>query len=394
MTSPQVNAPVFFETLPAGQGTRLGVVWLNQPDALNSLSLEMAQAIQAQLNAWESDPAIALVVLRGSGEKAFCAGGDLQTIYRSLPKVPTHNGWSNDYLKTFFHIEYALDHHIHNYSKPVLCWANGIVMGGGAGLMMGASHRVGTPATRFAMPETTIGLFPDVGGTWLLNRLPTGVGRFLALTGASVGVADAHALGIVNYVVPASAWTLLLHSLQKTVWSPRRADNDALLHACLTGLGRDLPDPEPGPLLRNMAALARWCSAPDWRLVSAKIAALETHSDLWLAQAARRFKKACPASVALSFEMLERGRHLSLAQVFQLEYIVALNGTARADFREGIRALLIEKTGNPAWSPAGLDEVDAALIESFFVPPWPNSQPHPLAPLEHLPPDQASGSIE
>lgn len=379
MTHTSISAPVYFETLATQSGYQIGVAWLNQPKALNGLSLDMAQALQAQLNAWEADPTIAIVVMRGSGEKAFCAGGDLQTIYKSLPVVPTHDGWVNDYLKTFFHVEYALDHHIHCYSKPVMCWANGIVMGGGAGLMMGASHRVGTPLTRFAMPETTIGMFPDVGGSWLLNRMPPGVGQFLALTGTSIGAADAHGLGVINYVVPETDWASLVSALRDAPWGSRRARNDAALHDCLEAMA--VTEAPPGHAMRYAAQMARWCAGPDWRRTCQALAALHDHPDTWLAQAAQRLKNACPATLALSFEMLKRGRHLSLAQVFQLEYIVALNTTARGDFREGIRALLIEKTGNPQWSPATIDQVDEALIESFFIAPWPATEPHPLAVL-------------
>ena len=379
MTQSFSTAPVLFETLSTQSGYQIGVAWLNQPQALNGLSLEMAQALQAQLNAWEADPLVAVVVLRGSGEKAFCAGGDLQTIYSGLPAVPTHDGWANDYLKTFFRVEYALDHHIHCYSKPVLCWANGIVMGGGAGLMMGASHRVGTSSTRFAMPETTIGMFPDVGGTWLLNRMPAGVGRFLAMTGTSIGVADAYALGVINYVLPDTAWPKLLNRLGTASWGQNRMQNDAVIHTCLEALGLGAPD--PGPVICHAPEMARWCAGPDWYQVYQTLTGLHGSDDVWLSQAAQRLKKACPATVALSFEMLKRGRHLSLAQIFQMEYTVALNATARGDFREGIRALLIEKTGNPKWSPAGADLVDTTLIDAFFVPPWPDDEPHPLAVL-------------
>lgn len=375
------DSNLLFQTLPTRSGHTVGVACLNQPKALNGLSLDMARALQAQLSAWENDPNIALVILRGQGDKAFCAGGDLQTIYGGLPQAATNNGWANDYLKTFFQVEYMLDHHIHCYAKPVLCWANGIVMGGGAGLMMGASHRVGTETTRFAMPETTIGLFPDVGGTWLLNRMPEGVGRFLAMTGTSLSASDTHFLGIVNYLLPAAAWAGLLEAIQAGHWvSPDKRDvNDARLHDCLATL--QLPMPEAGPLQRHAHGLADWAGGTDWRSVCRRLMSLETHPDPWLAQAAQRLRKACPATIGLAFEILKRGRHLSLAQVFQMEYIVALNGTARSDFREGIRALLIEKTGQPNWAPNSIDAVDPALIRSFFVPPWPHTDTHPLASL-------------
>ena len=380
MTTLPAPAPILFETLPTRSGHALGLVVLNQPQALNGFSLEMALALQEKLLEWEADPSLVMVILRGSGEKAFCAGGDLQSIYKSLPAVPAENAWTNDYLKTFFQVEYAVDHHIHVYAKPVLCWAHGIVMGGGAGLMMGASHKVGTPATRFAMQETTIGLFPDVGGSWLLNRLPAGVGRFLAMTGTSIGAADAQSLGVIDHLLPAGAWATLLETLAAVHWEKDRRHNDHLLDACLESLA--LTVSETGPVQRHMSAMSQWCAGTNGLTIYRRLAALASSDDPWLAQAAIRLGKACPAAVALSFEMLKRARPLSLAQVFQMEYIVAMNGTARSDFREGIRALLIEKTNDPRWSPASVDEVSTALIDSFFIPPWPNGVVHPLGSLD------------
>lgn len=373
------HAPVLFSTLPAAGGCQLGLVTLNQPHALNGLSLDMARAMSAQLAAWESDPTIAMVIMRGAGEKAFCAGGDLQAIYPSLPQTPYATGWQNEYLRTFFQVEYTLDYQIHCYSKPVLCWANGIVMGGGAGLMMGASHRVCTETTRFAMPEIVIGLFPDVAGNWLLNRMPQGVGRFLALTGSIINASDSHYLGIVNHRLASSTWPVLLQRLQAVRWHDNRASNDALLDACLDDL--KMPALPPGPVQQHAQAMADWANASNWRTVYRNIAALESADDPWLVQSAQRLRHGCPAAIALAFQTLTRAKTMSLAQVFQMEYTVALNATARSDFREGIRALLIEKTGNPRWSPPSIEQVDDDVIATLFEPTWPASQPHPLATM-------------
>lgn len=373
------RAPVLFSTLAAAGGYKLGLITLNQPQALNGLSLDMARAMSAQLAAWESDPTIAVVIMRGAGEKAFCAGGDLQAIYPSLPQTPYASGWQNEYLRTFFQVEYTLDYQIHYYSKPVLCWANGIVMGGGAGLMMGASHRVATETTRFAMPEIVIGLFPDVAGNWLLNRMPQGVGRFLALTGSIINASDTHYLGIVNHRLASSTWSVLLQRLQAVRWHENRASNDALLDTCLNDL--KMPALPPGPVQQHAQAMADWANASDWRVVYRHIAALEDADDPWLVQSAQRLLHGCPSAIALAFQTLTRAKTMSLAQVFQMEYTVALNATARTDFREGIRALLIEKTGNPRWSPPSIEQVDDNVIAALFKPAWPASQPHPLATM-------------
>src|SRR5690606_4707416 len=143
---------------------------------------------------------IALVVLRGAGDKAFCAGGDLHAMYQGMLENRSGDAWQDPHAREFFEVEYRLDYQIHTYRKPILCWGSGIVMGGGVGLMMGASHRVVTDTTRWAMPEINIGLFPDVGGTWMLARLPGGIGRFIALTAAQLGASDCLALGLADYV--------------------------------------------------------------------------------------------------------------------------------------------------------------------------------------------------
>ena len=179
---------VLFEELPTACGRSVGVATLNAPAALNALSLSMVRALTPMLRQWAYDNAIVGVVLQGAGEKAFCAGGDLRELYESLRANP---GEPSDYARGFFAEEYQLDYLIHTFDKPILCWGHGIVMGGGIGLMSGASHRVVTSQSRLAMPEITVGLYPDVGGSWLLRRMPGRLGLFLALTGASRNASDA-----------------------------------------------------------------------------------------------------------------------------------------------------------------------------------------------------------
>ena len=190
-----MNAPVLFEERAAGS-YRIGIATLNAPGTLNGLSLAMVDALAAKLDAWAGDSGLVLVVLRGAGDKAFCAGGDLHALYAGMREAGVGGRAAVDplsipYAREFFAREYRLDYQIHAYPKPILCWGQGIVMGGGIGLMAGASHRVVTETSRLAMPEIGIGLFPDVGGSWMLARAPGASGRFLALTGASINAADA-----------------------------------------------------------------------------------------------------------------------------------------------------------------------------------------------------------
>src|SRR5690606_14475954 len=178
-------------------------------------------------------------ILTGAGEKAFCAGGDLHGIYESILNNETGHAWDNRYTRRFFDIEYRLDYLIHDYPKPVLCWGNGIVMGGGVGLMMGASHRVVTTSTRFAMPVISIGLFPDVGGTWMLSRLPGGIGLFLALTGAQLGASDCRLLVLADYTLAADGWDTMLAAIQGSSWCGDRRQDDGMLRDVLLDLQLD-----------------------------------------------------------------------------------------------------------------------------------------------------------
>ena len=185
---------ILFAELPAASG-RVGRVTLNVAATLNSLTLEMVDLLQAKLDQWRGDEKIAAIFIDGAGEKAFCAGGDVQALHESAVATP---GGPCDYAEAFFTREYRMNYTLHTYPKPIICWGHGIVMGGGLGVMVGCSHRVVTEKTRIAMPEVTIALFPDVGGSWFLNHMPGKTGQFLALTGASINAADAIYTGLAD----------------------------------------------------------------------------------------------------------------------------------------------------------------------------------------------------
>lgn len=374
-----MNAPVLYDVVATAGPRKVGVATLNSPQTLNGLSLAMCESLAAQLAEWESDDAIALVVLRGAGEKAFCAGGDLHGLYAGMRDNASGQAWDNTYARRFFDVEYRLDYQIHTYSKPVLCWGSGIVMGGGVGLMMGASHRVVSDTTRFAMPEITIGLFPDVGGTWMLSRLPAGIGLFLALTGAQLGASDCRHLGLANYVLGSQRWPELMEHIQSEEWASSRARNDDLLHRVLTAL--QAADPAPGPLQTHYTDIQNWCLSPNLETVGANLAGLASHDDPWLKRAASTFVAGAPGSARLCFALLRRTRNLSLAEAFRQEYVVSLQCGVQGDFQEGIRALLIDKDKKPVWRPASLAEADEAWVARFFAPSWPQGASHPLADL-------------
>ena len=207
---------VSYQVLDTANGKQLAVATLNEEKTLNALTLEMVDSLYQQLSQWQSDDAIVAVLLQGAGTKAFCAGGDVQQLYHSAVSQP---GGPCEYAEQFFEREYRTDYLIHRYGKPVICWGSGIVMGGGLGLMAGSSHRIVTETTRMAMPEITIGLYPDVGGSWFLNRAPGRTGLFLALTAANINAADSLFIGLADHFVAADSKEPLLQALLSADWS-------------------------------------------------------------------------------------------------------------------------------------------------------------------------------
>jgi enoyl-CoA hydratase/carnithine racemase len=366
-----MNEPVvLIEELGSTGGRRFGSATLNAPAALNALSLEMVRALTPALRRWAADPAIAGVVLKGAGEKAFCAGGDLRAFYRSLK-----NG-ELEYARSFFAEEYQLDHLIHDYPKPILCWGHGIAMGGGIGLMAGASHRVATSQSRLAMPEISIGLYPDVGGSWLLHRAPGRVGLFLALTGAALNAADALFCDWVDAHLKAESLPDVLAEIARERWSDQPRANRAALSRLLAR-HQALERPESN-VRKHFDRINELMAGEELSEIAARLRELKT-DDPWLSAAAATFNKGSPTSAALSFELWNRARHLSLADVFRLEYHVSLGCCAHHDFVEGIRAVLIEKDRKPKWSPATIEEVSRELIEAHFHQRF--EGPHPLEAL-------------
>ena len=371
--------PVLFQEISGRDGRRIGLATLNSPRTLNGLSLPMCQLLDARLQAWAADDAIVAVVLAGAGGKAFCAGGDLHALYRSMLDSPAGDAWANVTAREFFATEYRLDHRIHCYPKPVLAWGDGIVMGGGVGLMLGASHRIVTGATRFAMPEITIGLFPDVAGTWMLSRLPRGIGTFLAMTGAQLGAADCLHYGLADRVCATGELDRVLAALAATDWSADAARHAAQVDAVLDGCAA--PDPEPGPLQCHAGRIGLVCGRSDFLTIAAGIAGWQDDPDPWLARAAATFLAGSPGSARLSHTLLAQARRQSLAQTFRMEFTAALHCCAEPDFREGIRALLIDKDKTPHWNPATREQATAPWAQRFLQPLGPAGEPHPLADL-------------
>lgn len=363
--------PLQFEEREGRDGMRIAIATLDAPKSLHALTLEMIRLLDAALQRWAADPLVACVVLQSSTDKAFCAGGDVRGLRDAIAADP--DAMPNPTALAFFSEEYRLDYRIHTYQKPLVVWGGGIVMGGGLGLMAGASHRVVTETTRIAMPEISVGLFPDVGGSWFLPRMPGRSGLFLGLTGVSLNAHDALFTGLGDYFILQQERANVIDALCAIDWREASVELDRVLRRFSAP-----SDTLPASEVRHHFDAIEAMTAP--RSITQVVAAIVGYEGdaPWLQRAAKSLAAGAPSSAALVWAMQERARHLSLADVFRLELTVALRCCAHPDFSEGVRALLVDKDNSPHWQPPTLAEVSPALVAQFFSAPW---EHHPLASL-------------
>ena len=368
------EAPILFAELPAG-ARKLGRVTLNVAATLNSITLEMVDLLQVQLDAWRDDDNIAAIFIEGAGEKAFCAGGDIQALHKSAVETP---GGPCDYAENFFAREYRMNYTLFTYAKPIICWGHGIVMGGGLGVMAGCSHRVVTEKTRIAMPEVTIALFPDVGGTWFLNHMPGHAGQFLAITGASINAADAIYTGIADRFISSERKSDVLESLLQQSWESTAPANHALVRHVLRPFAEQskahIPDSQVEPHLDVINTL---CDGDDVHEIIDNIVSLQTE-DPWLAKASQSLAHGSSLAALWISRQLREMRFASLRECFQGEILLVTNIVRHPEFAEGVRALLIEKDRHPAWQYRASRDVPPDVLDTFFTAPWGKN---PLADL-------------
>ncbi len=365
-----MSEPVRIETRPTADGRHIGMLTLDSPASLNALSLEMIQLLQGALTRWEQDPAIVCVLLQGAGEKAFCAGGDIRSFY--YRKQEGNESALFGYARDFFLQEYRLDHHIHCYGKPLVCVADGICMGGGIGLFAGAGFRVVTEKSLFAMPEVTIGLYPDVGASWFLSRMPGRLGLWLGLTGARFNGADAIGLGLADHAMGSRERAELPARLVALDWSA--GDPGEQIEALLTDLqeapGQALPPPVLLPHQERIDALLAGRSLQG---VLARLEGTEL-DEAALAQGWETCQSGSPISRAILWRQFWQARRQSLAEVFADELALSVNCVLKGDFVEGVRALLIDKDKSPRWQAPQAGE---AWLDVFYR--WPEGD-NPLRP--------------
>jgi enoyl-CoA hydratase/carnithine racemase len=272
------------------------------------------------------------------------------------------------FVQDFFENEYRLDYQIHTFGKPIIVWGHGIVMGGGIGLMSGASHRVVTETSRLAMPEISIGLYPDVGSTWFLNHAPGRTGLFLGLTGANFNAADALFVGMADRYIPSTNKQAALNALQQQQWPDDAVDVSAQVSAVLKQFEAvtELPDSN---VRNHYDLIQRVTDAESAAAVVDNILAMDTN-EKWLQKAIATLKAGCPTTAHLVFQQLRRGKKLSLPQVFQMELIMSLQCALHPDFAEGVRALLVDKDGSPKWQHAAVADVPRQWVDAHFQSPW------------------------
>ncbi len=353
-----------------------GLITLNRPKALNALSLQMVRDITAALTAWRDDPAVELAAIRGTNKAGkpgtpealfggFCAGGDIRFFHTAALA-------GDAALDEFFTEEYTLNHLIYNYPKPYIAFMDGVVMGGGMGLSQGAKLRIVTEHTKMAMPETNIGLFPDVGGGYFLSRCPGHVGEYLALTGEVIGADDAIDYGLADVKVDAAGLPALWDALGREgfdSWHATYLGAASARKTRATALKYPKIDVHFG-LLRVKHIVDSLEKAKD---------------DIWAKKTAAVLRKRSPLMLHVALEQIRKARGLSLAEDLRMERDMVHNcfnlrpGVA-SETVEGIRALAVDKDYTPKWQPERIEDVKPGMADAFFVSPW-AADAHPLRSL-------------
>ena len=370
---PKISGDVLTEV--RGQ---VGFITLNRPKALNALSLSMVRDLSATLTAWQGDAAVGAVALRGNNKAGrpgtpeslfggFCAGGDIRFFHQAALAGDSD-------LDAFFTEEYRLNHLIHNYPKPYIAFMDGVVMGGGMGISIGAKVRIVTEHTKMAMPETNIGLFPDVGGGYFLSRCPGSAGEYLALTGAVIGAGEALAYGLADIERPAASLPGLWQQLGDQAFS----DVSAAELWIATHLIADDARPE--------RAESRFDAYFSLARVKHIVDALEAaKDDDWAQKTAVVLRKRSPLMLHVTLEQIRRARSMSLADDLRMErdmvhHCFHLRSGAASETVEGIRALAVDKDYTPKWNPARIEDVKPQMVQAFFASPW-AADAHPLRDL-------------
>ncbi|MGL4239772.1 MAG: enoyl-CoA hydratase/isomerase family protein, partial [Beijerinckiaceae bacterium] len=316
---------------------------------LNALNMNMVAPVRVQLRAWAGDPAVTRIIIKGAGDRAFCAGGDIRALH-DMGKAG-----ELDHPRAFWREEYTLNYELRTYPKPVLALIDGIVMGGGVGMSLHGSHRVASEKLMFAMPEVGIGFFPDVGASYVLPRLPDHIGRYLALTGARIGQADAMMLGLATDAVPSAHMAEIEEAL--TSVDPV----DAIL-------ARYRIDPDPAPIAAHADEIRSAFGADSVGEIIERLDRAAIAGSAFAATTAAAMRTKSPTTMAIALEQMKRGLSMTFAEAMRMDYRIVNRIAVGHDFYEGVRAVIIDKDQNPRWKPATVDAVDPAAVAAHFEP--------------------------
>lgn len=367
---------ILFETIALNDQLKMARATINKPKTMNSIDLEIIDTFYSKLIEWQNDDSIALVLLDAEGEKAFCAGGDVVSLYHAIKDDRQGNKQS---LIDFFGHEYRMNYLMHTYTKPILCWGHGYVMGGGKGLFAGCSHRVVTEKSIIAMPEVTIGLFPDVGGSWFLQRMPKPIGLFVGITGARINAADALYLNLADRFIEHENKSQVVNAIINAQWSLNENDNHQLLFELLQANETNHNLLPKSALKQNETIINQCCDASTIETIVNNISVIDTE-DKWLEHAVKTLNHGAALTAKLVARQLHNSRFLSLSEIFQMELNLAMNCCLQGEFVEGVRALLVDKDNNPNWQYKTIESVDEAFVEQFFDYDWQGQ--HPLANIK------------
>lgn len=347
------HEPICYREIRAGNDKTIAQLTLHAETTLNALSLPMVESLQALLDQLQEREDVAMVLLDSAGDRAFCAGGDLKRL--------SEDACFGDQGREFFSKEYRLDFSIHNYPKPIVAWGAGIVMGGGLGLLGAASHRIVTETSNIAMPEISIGLYPDVGGSLMLSKAPPPFGLFMGITGCSINAADALELGLADFIIDNERKNQMIQNFIEADW---RENAHTVVHRVAHGLA-ECSKAQSTRMMARREIIQPLCRGNTLSQIVERFAALETEDD-FLAVAKSRLLGGCPMSACLVWEQIKRTPSLTLAEIFQMEWVMSVNCLTRPDFPEGVRALIIDKDRQPKWQHRSIEDVSVTEIQSMF----------------------------
>ncbi len=358
-------------------GNHLGFIQLDRPAQLNALSYDMINSLFQQLTQWQSDDSITAVFLDSSSQKAFCAGGDIVAVYHSIKDEEKDR---ERQAINYFALEYRLDYLIHNYPKPIIAWCDGLIMGGGVGLFVGASHRIVTETSLMAMPEAKIGFFPDVGATYFLPRTQPGVGILMALTGCRINAVDAIDNGLADYLLTTNHKYDVIEGLKTLEFSGDSSTNEILISNLLSSL--PAPELEATLLPRLATQLSELANQTSVFEQCNSILSWD-NTEPYIAQFQQGLADASPLSLHLINAQLSQPLSMSLGECFQFELTLAYRCLELHEFGEGIRAHLVDKDKQPEWLYQTLNDVTDDCLAMAFSCVWPRNY-HPLTNIEEL----------